>query len=853
MQRDAIASLPAEALQSVAAIKARLDVSAQVLRSTAAMLMLNRTVQRDTWHHYQQNLAGQGWPPGMMQIGYAQRIASGGRAALNTAMQADSIVHYQIHPTSDRGTHAPILFVAPEVGPASIGQPGFDLLSASTMRHALETATDTGAMAFHAVQIDNKAQQSETPSGMRQPPGATYALLVLPLFPGNAVPSTVRSRQQQVIGYVFALLKMDEVLKSVAVQRYQPVQLIAATDLDENNARNLYRTSARPTMPLDLFGSHWLASVIAPREAIPTADSANAIAISGAIISALLFAVLRLLASITHANHTSSKRAFHEICQLQNQLSALIACSDHAMLRIDRRQRIMTFNRAAETMFGITSVAAINMTLSRFLPHRLKGAQRLPASGNLGSELATYNLRNVTQDLARRHTGERFPFEATIFKSGRWGQCAYLILLKDLTNIAVTESIDAPDTGAISQQEQSTMLSAHPLYLSLEGGPAHVEIHVGDSVCDATLEWLNATSLHDNRASRHTLSEANLRQTTPQVSQPMSIKAFINNHIHIDDRAAVKHQWKNAFRTGSDVDCVYRMRLLDGSEQQVRHWMTQAAVHGTTRQFIGVVHRVQHTTAPIPAITVLPANDAGPSTQSDDRRRWQPGKAEAGRLYQQLQCRIMTFESAREAQQKHLAREMHDDFGQLLTAMKMDLIVLQGQLTKVDHRLSQQLGDVSNLVDAMVISVRRIIANLPPQTIDQHGLVKSLELMAQAHTKRHRTACRLQIEPRLPALDEVIVMPIYRIVQEALNNVAKHAHATEIEICIGQRDEALHLSVSDNGTGITETALKNPGGFGLISMRERIGTLNGKMVIDTTPGSGTTIRVVIPIDLEMAL
>ena len=512
----------------------------------------------------------------------------------------------------------------------------------------------------------------------------------------------------------------------------------------------------------------------------------------------------------------------------------------------------MLFNKSAELLFGVASETAVNMTLSRFLPHRLKGARRLDTSRNFGARLSTYRLHNVTHEFAVRHNGEHFPFEATIFKNGQRGKCTYLILLKDLTTTEANSTADAQHAGPISQRDSPDIPADSAHRFNADTRASHFELVVSDSVCDATFAWLGTIASQENLAAPQTLSMAHPFPSLTQNIQQITIKEFINNYIHIDDRAAVKHQWKNALRSGSDVDCVYRLILSDGSVQLVRHWMAQTMKNDTARYFEGVLHKIEHTTAPAPSINMLPANDTDQPAQHDERRRSQPSDTEAGRLYQQLQCRIMTFESAREAQQKHLAREMHDDFGQLLTAMKMDLIVLQGQLNKVDHRLSQQLGDVSNLVDAMVISVRRIIANLPPQTIGQHGLVRSLELMTEAHTKRHRIPCRLQIQPQLPELDDVIVMPIYRIVQEALNNVAKHARATEIDICIMQHEETLHLSISDNGTGITETALRNPGGFGLISMRERIVTLNGKMAIDTTPGSGTTIRVVIPIDLEMA-
>ena len=778
-QRDVTDSMRAEASQSISTIKARLDISAQVLHSTAAMLMLNRTVQRDTWLHYQQNLSRQGWPDGMTQLGYAQRIAFAEKVALSTAMRADAAANYQIYPPRDHGTHVPILFIAPESDTPGIGRLGFDLLSVPAVQQALAQATDTGAIAFHSVQLSDKLQADQQPIRNQQV-NPTHAFLVLPLFPGNAVPPTASLRQEQVIGYVFGLLKINDFLQSIDATRYRPVRLIESADHETRNALERGGSSAEPfrTIPLDLFGSDWRVSFMTPPTSTGSGGGANAIAISGTIISLLIFAIFRLLATIQLESHSRSRLTSREIRQLQHQLAALIACSDQAVIMIDRRQRIMTFNSAAEVIFSVRSATAVGMPISRFLPYRLRGAKRVETIGNLGVKLSMYRLHNAVHELACRYHGERFPFDATIFKCGRWGQQGYLIVLKELTIAVKPDLIPAIDIGtSMLHQPTASPLSHSPSPISAAdiAGVGHFEISVGESVCDASFEWLGDTPSLAKRSIFSSAPATDQPRVPLQMAQQISIKEFINNYIHADDRAAVKQQWKQAFRSGSDVDCVYRMLLSDGRAQQVRHWMTQVAMDGNVRRFAGVFHALPQMTAPTSSSSILPAEDARPPSHVDERRRWQPGSAETGRLYQQLQCRIMTFESAREEQQKRLAREMHDDFGQLLTAMKMDLIVLQGQLTKVDHRLSQQLGDVSDLVDAMVVSVRRIIANLPPQNIDQHGLVKSLELMADAHAKRHRISCRLQVQARLSPLDEVIVTPIYRIVQEALNNVAKHA------------------------------------------------------------------------------
>ncbi|MEC5216885.1 PAS domain S-box-containing protein [Actimicrobium sp. GrIS 1.19] len=228
-------------------------------------------------------------------------------------------------------------------------------------------------------------------------------------------------------------------------------------------------------------------------------------------------------------------------------------------------------------------------------------------------------------------------------------------------------------------------------------------------------------------------------------------------------------------------------------------------------------------------------------------QRWQPVHSVLGEARRQLHSRIMRLDRAREEQQKRLAREMHDDFGQLLTAMKMDVISLQTRLEQVDANLARQLDGIDGLINAMVVSVRRIMTDLPPQIIAQHGLFKALELLADGHSRRHQVAVNLHLPATPTELPDEIATPVYRMAQEALNNIAKHAVAATVELQLRLQDDALHLSIADDGQGIAVDAADNPGCSGLVGMRERVSALQGAMQIRSAPGNGTTIQISIPI------
>ena len=216
--------------------------------------------------------------------------------------------------------------------------------------------------------------------------------------------------------------------------------------------------------------------------------------------------------------------------------------------------------------------------------------------------------------------------------------------------------------------------------------------------------------------------------------------------------------------------------------------------------------------------------------------------------HNQLQKLIGALDALREKEQKRLAQEMHDDLGQLLAAMKIDLSRLQQRLPPDQPQLSEQLGNLNELVDAMVSSVRRIIADLPPKIMEDSGLVSALSLLTSSFEKRHGITVRLELRQQEHELTEHVMTPIYRIVQEGLNNVAKHADATLVDVVVTCSGQYLKLGISDNGKGMSANAVHKNGSFGLISMRERVSALGGEMEHDSILGSGTSIRIVIPLD-----
>jgi signal transduction histidine kinase len=213
------------------------------------------------------------------------------------------------------------------------------------------------------------------------------------------------------------------------------------------------------------------------------------------------------------------------------------------------------------------------------------------------------------------------------------------------------------------------------------------------------------------------------------------------------------------------------------------------------------------------------------------------------RSHQELRELSGALQSIREEERKRIARELHDDLGQSLAALRIDLAFLRDRLPGEDGRLLASVERMDQLVVSTVGSVRRIAADLRPKVLDELGLFPALQTLTQDFSQRHPVSCRLFVPEDEPPLDDAIATSLFRITQEALNNVARHAAATAVDVEVELDGERLTLTVRDNGRGIGDGDLQKPKSFGLLGMRERVSLLGGNFQLQGGPAAGTTVRV----------
>jgi len=252
----------------------------------------------------------------------------------------------------------------------------------------------------------------------------------------------------------------------------------------------------------------------------------------------------------------------------------------------------------------------------------------------------------------------------------------------------------------------------------------------------------------------------------------------------------------------------------------------------------GPVHILHLKTKEVFSVTTLIVTDI-----SDERSL----DAEFKSVSDQLRQLSAKLESVREEERTRIARELHDEFGQALTAMRMELSWVKKRMPSTDG-LNHKIETVIQSTDAMIDNLRRIVADLRPPILDDLGLVPALEWQIQDFQKRSGIQCTFRPDQRPFSLDGERATAVFRVVQEALTNVARHASAKNIGVELKIQKGQLVVNIRDDGKGIPVAKVKDPASLGLLGMRERLARFGGELEIYGRPSRGTRIRFQIPID-----
>jgi PAS domain S-box-containing protein len=225
-----------------------------------------------------------------------------------------------------------------------------------------------------------------------------------------------------------------------------------------------------------------------------------------------------------------------------------------------------------------------------------------------------------------------------------------------------------------------------------------------------------------------------------------------------------------------------------------------------------------------------------------ERKRVQERLQQSHSQLRELSAALQTI---REEERKHIARELHDDLGQLLATLRGDLALLQ-RLSNGDPAAHLLHSGMDALLMSAIASLRRIAGNLRPRALDEGGLYFALQSLRHEFIARHGIACTLDASEEELVLDDACSTAIFRIVQEALTNIARHAKARQVALSLYRLERVLHILIQDDGRGIAEQDMDKASSFGLIGMRERVWALHGEIAIASDGGTRILIRLPLP-------
>ena len=301
---------------------------------------------------------------------------------------------------------------------------------------------------------------------------------------------------------------------------------------------------------------------------------------------------------------------------------------------------------------------------------------------------------------------------------------------------------------------------------------------------------------------------------------------FWVDHIHPDDCKHALDYCLQCTREKRDHEFEYRMLAADGRVVWLRDIVTVVVENGRTMKLRGIM------------VDITESKQAAEALRTTK---------------QQLRALVGRLHTAREDEAKRIARELHDDLGQQLTALNMELDNLEMKLPGALPQQRDQIARMHTIVDHTIQVVQKIAGELRLGQLDVLGLTAAIDWQLKEVSRRSAIPCRITLLDEVANLSDAQSTAIFRILQEALTNIVRHAGATEVEIGLQAGPDQLTLKVRDNGRGITAAEVNAQKAIGLLGMHERAQLVGGDVTITSGAGVGTTVLVTIPFNRTSAI
>ncbi len=388
------------------------------------------------------------------------------------------------------------------------------------------------------------------------------------------------------------------------------------------------------------------------------------------------------------------------------------------------------------------------------------------------------------------------------------------------------------------------------------------ELSLGAGIAAATAGLLAMILLYRQIRQRQTATrevrslEARVSDVVESAMDPI-ITVDGDQRVVVFNAAAEKvFQWPRSAVLGEPLDKLLPERFRRGHRAHVERFGESGA---TTRrmgsQMVLMALRANGEEFPIEASISQHTEDNGrlfTVILRDVTARMQAETA-LRRSKEELQELGAAADVAREQEKNRIARELHDELGQALTMLQMDVAWCKEKLPSAEEVFVRRLDKMTALLVGTVAATRRIAADLRPLLLDDLGLVPAVESLVENFRQRTGVSCELAVSDPDMQLSGAHSTAVFRAVQEALTNVAKHAEAKHVEVAIEQRPTEVIVSICDDGRGFSPQDPRKEGSFGLVGLRERAYLIGGEAIITSATGKGTSIELRLPLRSEQVL
>ncbi len=554
---------------------------------------------------------------------------------------------------------------------------------------------------------------------------------------------------------------------------------------------------AAPSAPEDPFGPGTLLHLLVPLIATATVTALMALvaAMLGfhrdemLVTAAAVACAAALPALFLLYRQMAGRKAEHvALLNAQARVGGIVESAMDAIITIDEHQRIVQFNAAAERAFRWSRGAVIGLRLDVLIPERFRSAHgaHIVQFGRTATTSRGMGAQTVLYGL--RADGAEFPIEASISQHSEDGAKLFTVILRD-----VTERGRAEDLLARSEARLRGILDSAMDAIITVDERQHIVL-------------FNKAAEEVFGCNREEAIGAPLAWFIPE-----RFRATHGEHIHRFAEA------------GSSSRRMGARRIVLGLRRNGEEFPIDASISQVTEQgqrlFTVILRDVTER---------VRAEEELKSSREENRGM------------------SLAAQNLREQEKSRVARELHDELGQALTALKIDVGWLKEQPGGSDPALQHKLAAMQVLLDGTVAATRRISADLRPLVLDDLGLVAAADWLAQSFINRTGIACELAVGRGFDELAEPHATTLFRALQECLTNIAKHANASRVEVTLTQDRETLKLVVTDDGRGFDAGAARKPASFGVLGMRERAYLLGGEVSIESAPGRGTIVEMRLP-------